>query len=136
MASGRPVLSTPLIQTPDDDDPVDSPLEHDQQRQQGYYDSPTPGDADGFFLDPSPRAAPSSAYLSPDSSRGARRPNSRPMASEDAADAEGAPAASPAPGPFNFETQVMSNTPVKSVRCVSSLARASLPQPQDQERAC
>ena len=63
---------------------------------------------------PSPRN--SAAFLSPDTPRDIRRPASS-MSTESALSENGLVPAAPAPGPFNFQTQSMSTSPVRSVCC-------------------
>lgn len=54
------------------------------------------------------------ALLSPDTPRSIRRPASS-MSTESALSENGLVPAAPAPGPFNFQTQSMSTSPVRSV---------------------
>lgn len=61
---------------------------------------------------------PSAAFLSPDTPRSIRRPASS-MSTESALSENGLVPAAPAPGPFNFQTQSMSTSPVRSVCCPS-----------------
>lgn len=121
MASGLPpdlppVLRSPalLVQPPEDaqDDIIDLDLDRPSSRAStcsSHNNNNNWNDIDH-------------AFLSPDFVVSPRRPSSR---MSDFASAEGAVAAavaitpaSPAGGPFNFQTQTMSTSPVKSVCCL------------------
>lgn len=150
MAPGLGAFPTPTIQIPDADDDdhgdyadyaADRPGE---DHPSGRHDDTTitstsSGGGHAGLLDPSEALSPLSRYssslspslspapspssfLHPDSQHSARRLS--PAMAPDSASANGGPAAVTPSNPFNFQTQSMSVSPVKSVR--SMLRTATL----------
>lgn len=71
-------------------------------------------DIDGLFPSRNSAALLSPDFLSPNTPRSIRRPGSS-MSTDSVLSETGLVPAAPAPGPFNFQTQSMSTSPVKSV---------------------
>ncbi|KAJ0108036.1 cation efflux family protein family [Diaporthe amygdali] len=123
MASGLPPDFPPpsptpplLVEPPPEDEVVDLDLALDSD-----FDVDRPAsrasatssignwnDIGGLLLSPN-----SASLLSPDTPRSIRRPASS-MSTESALSENGLVPAAPAPGPFNFQTQSMSTSPVRS----------------------
>lgn len=117
MASGLPVIQPPetpsppaIVETTAWDDNLDLD--------------------DGGFLSPNsatfrrgpPSPVATTSFLSPADGRGLLRPPSPSMASDDTSTStDSSGAAAPAHNPFNFKTQIISTSPVKSVRAPLSL---------------
>lgn len=128
MASGLssslpPPSPTPplLVEPPPEDDHVDSDadieidldcaLDRPVSRSSATSSTANWNDIGGLL--PSRNNA---ALLSPDTPRSIRRPPSS-MSTESAISENGLVPAAPGPGPFNFQTQSMSTSPVRSVCC-------------------
>lgn len=123
MASGLssalpPPSPTPplLVEPPPEDDDPDADIEidldcaFDRPLSRSSATSCTANWNDKGGLLPSRNSA---ALLSPDTPRSIRRPASS-MSTESALSENGLVPAAPAPGPFNFQTQSMSTSPVRS----------------------
>lgn len=124
MASGLssalpPPSPTPplLVEPPPEDDDPDADIEIDLDF---AFDRPlsrssaTSSNANWNDIGSLLPSRNSAALLSPDTPRSIRRPASS-MSTESALSENGLVPAAPAPGPFNFQTQSMSTSPVRSV---------------------
>ncbi|POS75357.1 cation efflux family protein family [Diaporthe helianthi] len=123
MASGlssalppSPLTPPLLVEPPPEDDPdagieidLDADFDRPLSRSSATSSNANWNDIGGLL--PSPRN--SAAFLSPDTPRSIRRPASS-MSTDSALSENGLVPAAPAPGPFNFQTQSMSTSPVRS----------------------
>ncbi|XXH00309.1 hypothetical protein Hte_006651 [Hypoxylon texense] len=119
-----PISVTPSIQTPDEDG-LDLDYDHDHHYHHHYYrsegdDSYSAYDRNSLltpsrdaFYDPNRLSPVAPTFLTPNmasSSGGGSNENTSPI---DIPNSNGAAAAAAAPNPFNFQTQIISTSPVK-----------------------